>query len=152
MPDSASFTIPGRYDQIRVLCAFVVEQARSAGLDERALFHVELCCDEAATNIIEHAYAGEDMGSITVTTSLESEGFVMRLRDFGLPFNPASVPDPKMPTESSANSAETVDQLQIGGLGIHFMRKLMDDVRYRFSAEEGNVLTLVKHLPQGEAA
>jgi len=37
----------------------------------------------------------------------------------------------------------------IGGLGLHLMRQLMDEVRYEFNTESGNCLTLVKVLSDG---
>ncbi len=45
--------------------------------------------------------------------------------------------------------SEFLDNLKVGGLGIHFMRKLMDEVHYSFDGEQGNRLTLVKYIPGG---
>ncbi len=68
-------TVPGRYDQIQVICKFVAAGAQEAGLSKDDVFHVELCCDEAATNIIEHAYGAEDVGLITVTYEISEQTF-----------------------------------------------------------------------------
>ena len=48
--------IAGVLENVSVACDFVVEQAREAGLDERAIHHCYLAVDEACTNIIEHGY------------------------------------------------------------------------------------------------
>ncbi len=48
--------ITGVLDQVSAACDFVVEQARAAGLDERAVHHCYLAVDEACTNIVEHGY------------------------------------------------------------------------------------------------
>ena len=61
-----TITIPARYDQVAPLCDFVVDAAVAAGLDADAAFQVQLACDEACTNIIEHAYGGQG-GEIEVT-------------------------------------------------------------------------------------
>ena len=45
---------------------------------------------------------------------------------------------------------EFLDEMKVGGLGIHFMRKLMDEVRYNFDPEKGNELTIVKNLDGGD--
>jgi anti-sigma regulatory factor (Ser/Thr protein kinase) len=42
-----------------------------------------------------------------------------------------------------------MNSLQVGGLGIHFMRKLMDEVHYSFNGKQGNTLVLVKKIDQG---
>ncbi len=142
-------TIPGRYDEIRRLCDFVSAGAREAGLDEDAVFHVELCCDEAATNIIEHAYGAEDMGDIVVSYESSAVGFTIMLQDNGRSFNPSAVPAPKSHAENTdvLEADEIVDNLQVGGLGIHFMRNLMDEVHFNFG-QQGNTLILVKKFPE----
>lgn len=143
-------TVPGRYDQIRKITRFVTAGGEAAGLDEDALFHVELCCDEASTNIIEHAYGGEDRGTITVRFWTTAEAFSVTFLDHGRPFNPEDIPDPT-PFSGDSDAQEPalndfLDSLKVGGLGIHFMRRLMDEVRYSFDSEEGNLLTLVKYF------
>lgn len=133
-----ALTIPGRYDKIQQACQFVAQGAVQAGLEDTAVFHVELACDEACTNVIEHAYAGEDTGDIIVSWEVQGDRFIITIRDHGRAFDPAEVPLP--PTVE-------VDQTlpRVGGLGIHFMRKLMDEVQYHFD-DGGNTLTLVKRI------
>jgi len=143
-------TVPGRYDQIQVICQFVAAGAREAGLENDDVFHVELCCDEATTNIIEHAYGAEDVGPIIVTYEITKETYTVTLHDNGRPFVPDDVPEPKYPKIGSVSNGEALDDilnsLQIGGLGIYFMRKLMDEVYYTFNGVQGNSLVLVKNL------
>lgn len=137
-------TVPGRYEEVKNICMFVMEGAKEAGLNESALFHVELACDEACTNIIEHAYGGEGKGDIVVSWQIEGNEFVVTLHDNGRVFNPDNVPDPALLNQSSEEV--NFENLQVGGLGMHFMRKLMDEVRYQFDPETGNTLTLVKKI------
>lgn len=139
-------TVPGRYEEVKNICAFMVQGAEEAGLDESALFQVELACDEACTNIIEHAYGGEGRGDIVASWQIDGNDFIMRLHDNGRVFNPDDVPDPTMPNQLTGEAA--LDSLQVGGLGIHFMRKLMDEIRYQFDPDQGNTLILVKKISQ----
>jgi serine/threonine-protein kinase RsbW len=150
MSEEIVLTVPGRYDQIRKITTFVKAGGESAGLDEDALFHLELCCDEASTNIIEHAYGGEDLGPLTVQYQIIDDAFIVVLSDHGRPFNPKNVPEPALlvDDEASPSLSAYLDSLQVGGLGIYFMRKLMDEVHYSFDNETGNRLTLVKYLPR----
>ena len=155
MGKGQTLTVPGRYDQIQVICKFVSAGARDAGLCADAVFHLELCCDEASTNIIEHAYRAEDIGPITVTYEITDLEFRVTLRDDGRPFDPDTVPKPKLPYENADSNdvalGEIMNSLQVGGLGIHFLRKLMDEVHYSFNGEHGNTLVLVKKIDQGSA-
>ena len=149
MGEKHVFTFPGRYDEIKKICAFVIEGAEQAGLNESAVFHIELACDEACTNIIEHAYGGEDLGDIIVSWQIADDNFQITLQDNGRIFNPANVPNPASPTENESDSDEiNYEELQIGGLGLHFMRNLMDDVVFEFDEESGNRLILTKQIPQ----
>jgi anti-sigma regulatory factor (Ser/Thr protein kinase) len=144
--------VPGRFDQIRTITKFVTAGGAAAGLDEKTLFHLELCCDEASTNIIEHAYGAEDLGTITVHYQATSEAFKVTFQDYGHPFSPDDVADP-VPYYAADNLSDPdlgdfLDKMKVGGLGIHFMRKLMDEVHYNFDPEQGNELTLVLYMPE----
>ena len=90
-------TVPGRYEEIQKVCQFVAAAAAESGLDQTAVFHIELACDEACTNIIEHAYGGEDRGEIAVNWQLEGTSFIVTFHDNGRSFNPDSVPKPILP-------------------------------------------------------
>jgi len=141
MQQEEQLVIPSQYKAIRQACDFVVRAAESAGLGSDAVFHVQLAVDEACTNVVEHAYEGDGRGEIHISWGTECvEGigyFTVRIVDRGKCFDPASVPPPTL----SANP----DELQIGGLGIHFMRKMMDRVEYRFGPEK-NELIMYKRL------
>ncbi len=127
---------PGRLENLEKICEFVTEHARAAGLDECDLYAVQLAVDEAATNIIEHAYGGEDLGEIECTCEILSDGLKVTLRDHGRKFDPNDVPEPVV----NAN----LEELKPRGLGVFFIRKMMDEVQYEFTPNNGNTLTMVK--------
>jgi anti-sigma regulatory factor (Ser/Thr protein kinase) len=143
-----SLTVRGRYAEIQRLCTFVSNGARQAGFSEDSIFQIELACDEACTNIIEHTYGGEDEGEITVRWQVENRTFVVSIEDNGQRFDPGQIPPPPMPPGSPA--ADNEFEIQVGGLGVFFMRELMDEVEFSYEAGKGNVLTMEKQLP-GEA-
>lgn len=140
MASKNNLTIPGRYDQIREACDFVVAGAEEAGFDPDQLFQIQLACDEACTNIIEHAYGAENTGEIRVSWQAKEGAFIIELRDNGRPFQPENIPSPSVP-----NSLDDIDDLKVGGLGLHFMRTLMDEVEFSFN-EQGNRLIMVKYI------
>ena len=131
----------GYYHQIRHVCQFVSAEAELAGLDKKARFQIELACDEASTNIIEHAYGGEGIGDFEVSCEVVGQIFRISMRDHGNPFDPSVVPVKEI------NETIQPHQMSIGGLGIQFIKKLMDDVYYHFD-ETGNRVTMVKKIPQ----
>jgi len=128
-------TVPGRYDRLEQICAFVAEAAAEAGLDEIESSRCQLAVDEACTNIIEHGYDGEDKGQIEITCDARPGELMIAIQDWAARFDPTSVPDPRLDS--------TIEEMAIGGLGLYFMRQVMDAVE--FSYENGvNKLTLIK--------
>lgn len=128
-------------DNLETLLLFVLEQARRAGLDEGRLPRIELTLEEAAVNIIRHAYGGQP-GNLEVCCSPTVQGLKIRLSDEGTRFNPLEAPG----VDFSADIASR----EIGGLGILLIRNMADELHYRRDGER-NLLTLhfLRHAPEG---
>ncbi|MFO7662244.1 MAG: ATP-binding protein [Chloroflexota bacterium] len=142
--------VPGRYKEIRRICEFVADGAAEAGFDEDTIFHLELCCDEATTNIIEHAYGEEGVGPISISYHNDGDAFRIVLQDNGQSFDPTSVPSPSAIMDHDVSPEELTSQLRIGGLGWHFIRNLMDEVHFTSDQQSGNKLVMVKKLAHKE--
>lgn len=131
--------VPGRFESLARIAEFVTAAAKSAEMTEDDVFHIEMAVDEACSNVIEHAYATQP-GRIDLTCSSDEPGSLkIVILDQGQPFDPASIPQPAM-----ADPAQ-LEVLQEGGLGLYFMRRLMDEVHFEFVPNEGNRLTMIKH-------
>ena len=128
---------PGRYESLSPIRDFVYKQALEAGLDESQAYAVQSAVDEACSNIIDHAYGGEDRGTIFVTCTDGKKGLTITIRDFGKPFDPTKVHKPR--------PIKNLKDIQTGGLGLHFIRNFMDEVHFDFSIDQGNLLTLTKY-------
>lgn len=126
---------PARFELLDEVRAFVGGEARAAGFGDRAVYAVQLAADEAASNIIEHAYAGRSDGSFEVECEFKNGRLLITFTDQGTPFDISKVSKPDI-------KAPLTDR-KIGGLGIFLMHKLMDQVQYKSTGSE-NVLTLTK--------
>jgi len=142
MAEPEKFIFPARIDKIRSICNVVADTATSSQLDPDAVFAVTLACDEACTNIIEHAYKDDISGKIELTCFVDQGQFVIILRDFGLPFDP-TVEQPGSDYTGDTDPSE----IETGGLGLRIMRSLVDELDYQFSEAEGNTLRLAKRIP-----
>jgi serine/threonine-protein kinase RsbW len=131
-----TFTFPGRYDSLEEIGDCVKKATASAGFDDMASYAIQTAVDEACTNIIEHAYRGVNNGQILICFEDNEKEFKVILRDNGIAFDPDSVPAP-----DNYSSLETIKER---GLGLHFMKKLMDRVEFNFSEKTGNQLIMVK--------
>ncbi len=126
---------PARFEFLDEIREMVGDVARNGGFPEKTIYSLQLAADEAASNIIEHAYGGESDASLFVTCDMKGGEIVITMRDTGKSFNPKSVREPDLKSDLS--------ERQIGGLGVYLMRKLMDTVKYE-STRAGNLLTMTK--------
>ena len=85
---SQELIIPGSFDRIADVCAFVAAGAEISGFDGDEIFRIELACDEACTNIIEHAYNDNSAGKIRIQWRLSGNQFIVTMFDYGEPFDP----------------------------------------------------------------
>jgi len=98
----------------------------------------KLVFDELLSNVISYAYPDGAVGDIEVELGLDHGELVISLADDGVPFDPLQKPQPDV--------HKTVEERDIGGLGIHLCRELMDDVSYQRRADR-NIVTLKTRLP-----
>ena len=138
----STLTIPGRYDRLEQIAKFIEQAGQAAGLDEVAVCRCQLAVDEACTNIIEHGYEGEDRGEIALVCAPADGELVITISDQAQRFDPEAVPEPTLNA--------SLEDMQIGGLGLYFMRQVMDAVEFTY--EDGNnKLVLVKKREPGAA-
>jgi anti-sigma regulatory factor (Ser/Thr protein kinase) len=117
------------------LVAFVERHCELADADADSRFALHLAAEEAFINVMQHGY-GPGGGPVTVTLQVQDRRITLTLRDQARPFDPTSVPAPDL--------AAGWQQRAVGGLGLHLVQSLMNEVRYESDAGRENVLTLVK--------
>jgi len=130
-------TFAGNYQSLEAISEFIIEQAEQASFSPKEVYAIQTAVDEACANIIDHAYGGENKGEIEIRITKIENGLRIILLDDGEPFDPAEVPEPDITSPLEIRKER--------GLGIFFMRQLMDKVLFEFSQKEGNTLTLVKY-------
>lgn len=128
-------TFPARFEFLDEIRELVADVARGGGFSDKAIYSLQLAADEAASNIIEHAYEGVSDAVLDLTCDMRGDEILISMRDTGRAFNIKSVKEPNLKADLS--------ERQIGGLGVYLMRKLMDTVNYE-SSKSGNLLTMTK--------
>lgn len=140
---SGALTVPAQLDSLVLISEFVNSATHHAKLSEREAWHMQLAVDEAATNIIQHAYADRTDGVIELSWRINDGELIFTLIDRGRPFDPTRVPTPDIHSP--------FEDRQAGGLGIYLMNKLMDAVHFSFDAR-GNTLEMRKRFAQPNIA
>ena len=129
--------VKSELESLEIIGDFIAETLGKFGVGEATIYQVQLAADEACTNIIKYAYP-EGEGSISLVLDMANDDLVVTITDRGKPFDPDSISPPDLSAD--------LDTRKVGGLGIYFIRKLMDDVSYTFDPQKGNQLTMLKRL------
>jgi len=119
---------------------FVETTCREARVREDAQFDLQLAVEEACANVIEHAYEAKG-GTLSIIFATRNLDVVLTVVDQGPPFDPNSITAPDL--------SAPLEERRIGGLGIHLMKRLMDEISYTPTGQ-GNVVRMVKHNAIGE--
>jgi serine/threonine-protein kinase RsbW len=108
--------------------------ALAEGFSGHEALRIELVCEEAVTNVINHAYKHGSAGDIEIACFIDDNGqFILEIADYGPEFNSLDVPPPDMESD--------LMNRRVGGLGIHLIRELTRKKTYQRSGNK-NVLTL----------
>ncbi len=108
--------IPRLAQEVEAFC-------EAAGVDAGSVHPVNLVLDEWITNLISYAFPDRQEHRIDVELHAGPEGLTVEVTDDGAPFNPLE-DAPEVSLEGD------VEERAVGGLGLHFMKTLMDDIHY----------------------
>ena len=130
--------MPARADSLTQLRTLVRKCAEVNGFHQDVAEQLVLAVNEACMNVIQHGYCGQP-GSIELHVIPIVNGIEFRVRDSA---RQVSLDDWR---------PRALDDLRPGGLGVHFIRSIMDEVEYVPVADGiGNSLCMKKYLRDGE--
>jgi anti-sigma regulatory factor (Ser/Thr protein kinase) len=121
--------------EILRLAQIVSDYVASQGFPPSAAHKMNLALEELLTNTISYGFQNGGRHIVKVKLAASERELIGEIIDDGAPFNPLNKPDP--------DTTLPLEERPIGGLGILFVKKLMDSVKYR---REGNlnIVTLTK--------
>lgn len=104
------------------LADWVAGLAAAHGLSRDTAFRVDVCLTEAVGNIIAYAFDDRRGRQVAISAEPMADGLQIAVDDDGRPFDPLQVAAPPVPQD--------LETAPIGGLGIHLIRTMADEVRY----------------------
>lgn len=138
--------LPNRLQYLSTLAEFVDNVCRMHEVPDKDLKDILLAVDEASTNIIRYAYQVGPINYFRVRISFDRELVQVDLIDQGKQFNPLEIPLPEIKGITGEGKEKDFS------LGISIMKKVVDDIQYQYSPNEGNHLILTKKVSQSQGS
>lgn len=131
-------TVDATIENVAAVTAFVDEQLEQLDCPIKTQCQVDVAIDELFGNIANYAY-NPDIGTVTVRVEVTENplAVVITFIDNGIPYDPLAKDDPDITL--------SVEERQIGGLGIYMVKKSMDDVSYEYK-DGKNILRIKKNI------
>jgi serine/threonine-protein kinase RsbW len=113
---------PNRLDELSRVTEEAVRFVEERGLNGRAVYLVNLAIEEMVTNILKYGYDDTAAHDILLRLEIQPESVRLVLEDDGHEFNPVTAPEPDI--------RQPVEDRLPGGLGIHLVRSLVEQMEY----------------------
>ena len=132
-----SITLPNDIEKISQLSEFVETIAEEAGLDMSLTMSLHLAIEEAVVNVMEYAYPKDTQNEVHIDVDTQDGQIIFTITDSGVAFDPTA--------QGDVDTTLSAEERPIGGLGIHLVRQIMDDISYQ-RVNGKNILTLKKNI------
>jgi serine/threonine-protein kinase RsbW len=130
-------TIPNRREALRQVVDAVDKFADEHHLAAEIVGDVQVALDEVLTNIVDYGYTDDAEHEIRVCLRVSDGVLETTVEDDGVPFNPLESTRP--------DTSAPLQERRIGGVGLHFVKNLMDEVSYARVGDR-NRIVLRKNL------
>ena len=133
-------TLKNDLSELARIAEAIEAHGESRGWPVKWILNLNLSLDELITNTVSYGYQDTDEHEIRVTLTDQSGSLVVVLEDDGIAFDPfTAAPEPDL--EAS------VEERRIGGLGVYFVKTLMDEATYE-RLDSHNRITLIQRTPE----
>lgn len=135
-------TLHSDLNELARVSAWAEELAAFHALPAKTSYAVNLCLEEALSNVIRHGYRGEAGHSLSLAYAVQDGRLTLTIEDQAAAFNPLELPEPA--------AAPMLEDLIPGGQGIHLIRRFASHVMWE-PLSPGNRLKIVFDLPNQDS-
>ena len=129
--------IKNQVSELEKVAQFVEEIGEELGLNMELQMNLNLVMEEMVSNVIFYAYPEGEKGMVEITLGTKEGQIQTCISDTGTPFNPLQHPE--------AELSSSIEERPIGGLGIHLIKEIMDNVEYQYK-DGRNMLTMTLNV------
>lgn len=131
----AEICIPSQAEQLKIVRDKVHMIAEQQGCLQEDIKCMVLAVNEACMNIMQHGYGPDICGNIVLEILRDNDHLIFHLIDFAKPVDECAV------------KSRPLDEIRPGGLGVHLINEVMDEVRYiDCNDRTGNILEMKKKI------
>jgi serine/threonine-protein kinase RsbW len=134
------FEIPNRIEALPGLARKLEKFGRAQAVPVTVLNDLNVALDEIVANVISHGYTDTAEHAIVVEVTVADGAIAVEVTDDGIAFNPLAAPAPDL--------GGSLRERRVGGVGIHFVRRLTDDCCYR-RVDGKNHLRMTRRVDAG---
>ena len=141
MNNTLELTIQNQISEIGKASATLEAFAAQQQLAGQVVVAMQIVFEELLSNIIKYNYDSEEPRDIEITVQAAEDQVTATIIDDGIAFDPFDAPAP--------DTTLALEEREVGGLGVHIVRTMMDSVSYQRDGNR-NVVTVSKHLDKAE--
>jgi serine/threonine-protein kinase RsbW len=134
----ANLVIINKISELERITQFLESYGETWGFDSKTIFTLNLVLEELITNTVFYGYDDTDKHDISIRMVFDNDLITLTIEDDGKPFDPFIVEKPE-------DLNKPLEERKIGGLGIHFVREIMDTYSYK-RIKNTNRLVLTKKI------
>ena len=135
--ENTSFKLKNSLTELDSLFQHIERFGKMVGLPKKQVFQINLALDELFTNIVSYGYTDGNEHWIDFRLSFDNDAVIIYIEDKGVPFDPVAAP--------TSGSVPPLENCKIGGLGLHIVKKMMDEIAYERKGNK-NVITIKKQI------
>lgn len=124
-----------KIESINKIQEFVKNNLPENRVDPKKSTNIELIIEEIIINIINYGFGEEPNGMIDIGVDTKNHDIVINVSDNGIAFNPLDKKDPNVDAD--------IEDREIGGLGIFFVKQLTRDIRYSRKHGKNNLCLIL---------
>ena len=129
-------SIKNRLEDIQIVIENFDEFAQLTKLEQAFVLKMSIVLDELIANVIRYAFEDDHDHLIYLEFVVTDNSFFLTIEDDGVQFDPFN--------QTTPDTNKGLEEREIGGLGIHIVKSLMDSYSYE-RIENNNVVKLEKH-------
>ncbi len=133
---SKQLVLKNAISEMRVLSNTVKEFCEENRISCDVTHDIHLALEEIFSNIVFYGFDDQDEHQIVISFAIRNNTLVFVIKDDGIPFNPLKNKTPELEIP--------IEEREIGGMGIHIVRRLMDEIEY-IRKQNKNILVIKKN-------